>query len=515
MRAGRRAALVLTGVGLAGVAALGGLAYLAATRSDRLLAAAGRALGRELHIERAGVLVGGTIGVGLWGVRIADDPAFATGEPFVAARTVEMGVRLWPLLRGRLIVDRIVVDQPVVRLVRAADGRLNFDSLRAGARAGRRAQDDDAPAPAHPLAPPFQLALLSLRDGTIRFDDRESRRTLVLDEVTLDAGQPQMGAPMPVTVRARVAGADVRLDGIVSEGVLDLTTDRASYQGTVHADGGTLGPLPVGAADARIALRPPTVTLDTMQVAVLGGAITGRAQLQSGGEGDGFRAEIDGRDLALERLPVRGGRPRPAGRLTLHVALDGPAPGGDTFLPGLRGSGRFEVAEGKIANLRLGGALRDLLGPLLGAEKVERLRTRYPDVFAGDDLPFTAFSGSARLAAGRIRSEDFVLAGASYQAHGSGTLGLDGALDALVRLSASAALTDDLLGHSAARPALVDEQGRLTVPLRVGGTLEHPRVTPDPAFAGQVATALLGGTSLEDVAGTVLQKLLGGKKRRR
>src|SRR5262249_44076480 len=110
------------------------------------------------------------------------------------------------------------------------------------------------------------------------------------------------------------------------------------------------------------------------------------------------------------------------------------------------------------------------------------------------------------------RSDDLVLAATSWEARGEGTLGLEGDLDAGIRLAASPALTEDILGQSKARPVLVDTSGRLSIPLRVRGPVRHPRVTPEPEFAATVARGLLGG-GLGDVAGDVLQRFLGRHRR--
>src|SRR4029077_10038333 len=144
-----------------------------------------------------------------------------------------------------------------------------------------------------------------------------------------------------------------------------------------------------------------------------------------------------------------------------------------------------------LTGIPIGRTLRDALATVLGTAASERLRDRYPDLFEGDDLRFTKLSGSGRLAGGRVRSDDLALAAPSYEAHGVGTLGLDGNVDVTLRVAASSALTDDLVGHSRARGALVDARGQLTVPLRIEGPLRHPRVTPDPAFAASVARGLL------------------------
>jgi uncharacterized protein involved in outer membrane biogenesis len=413
-----------------------------------------------------------------------------------------------------VVVDRIVVDGPVVNLVRDAAGQMNVDTL------GHRGEK--APKPADAAGdgerggrPAIQLASLRLRHGTIRYRDRATGRAFALDDVGMDAREPQFGGPIPVSLRARLASDDLRLDDIESEGVLDLAGERPVYRGTLSAGPGALGALPLERIEATMRAAPPELTFEQATVAVLDGTVRGKGRLASSGDGAGLAAELDASGLDLARLPVRPDKPHPAGRLALQATLSGPAPGSPRFRAGLVGSGRFAVADGRIEDVPLGRTVRDILTPLLGADTAARLRDRYPDLFGGDDLRFTRLAGSGRLAGGRITSDDLVLAGASYQASGSGSFGLDATIDVALRLVASPALTDDLLGKSKARPVLVDANGQLAVPLRVRGPLHHPHVTPDPEFAATVARGLLGGTGLEDVAGGLLERFLGGKRERK
>jgi len=505
----RRAVLFAAAVVLSAAATLGGLAHVVVRRSDRLLATAGRRLGRELRAERLGVSLRGGLGVALSGVQIADDPTFGAAEPFLAARRLEMRLRLLPLLRRRLVVDHVVIDEPVVNLVRDRSGRLNVDSL--GPRAP--AAEIAGPEGAARRPPAFQLVTLRLRQGTVRYQDRAAGRMLQLLEVALDAREPRFGAPVPVSLRARLAGGDLRLENILAEGVLDLAAERPAYRGTLQAGPGTLGSLALTRLEARVQASPPVLGLEAVTLELLGGTVTGSVRLAGGGEAPELAVEFDGRGLDLARLPELPGRPHPAGTLALRGAFSGPAPGAPDFPSALAGSGRFEVTQGRAAGLALGRALLEVLGPVVGAETAARLRERYPDLFA-DDLRFTRLSGSGRLAGGRIHSEDLALEGASFAAHGRGSLELDGDLDVDLQVVASPALTDDLLGRSRARPVLVDARGQLAVPLRVRGPIRHPRVTPAPEFAATVARTLLAGTGLGEAAGNVLERLLGARHRR-
>src|SRR5207245_3524814 len=201
----RRVALGGAGAALVLVAARAALSYVASTHSDRLRAEVGKGLGRELGAERVGFTIRGGAGVTLAGVSIAEEPGLGAQDPFLTAREIELRLQLLPLLRRRLVVDSVLVEEPVVSLVRTESGAMNVDSL------GKRAAPSGAPAAggaAAAGAPAFQLASLRLRHGTLRYRDLSTGRTVELAQVAVDARQPQFEAPVPVAVRARLATAD-------------------------------------------------------------------------------------------------------------------------------------------------------------------------------------------------------------------------------------------------------------------------------------------------------------------
>ncbi len=423
-------------------------------------------------------------------------------------------MRVLPLFLRRLVFDDVLIEQPVVNLVREASGRLNVETL--GKPAGTVATSPpEAPTPGGTSArPAFQLGSLRLRHGTIRYVERATDRTMTLEDVAVDAREPRFGAPVPIAFRARLAGKDVRFDALSSEGVLDLASDPPGYEGTFTAGPGGVGPIAIARVAAKIRAKAPDVTLESATAELLGGTVAGDATFASAGANAGFHARVAGKALQLAQLPARQDRPHPAGALFFDGSFAGPPPGAPDMKTALTGTGSFRVADGRIAGAGFGKAILGALGPLIGAGMTDRLTTRYPDLFGSDDLRFTQLSGSGRLAGGRIASDDLVLASASYDAHGAGTLGLDGDVDMALRVSASPALTEDAVGRSKLRPVLVGGDGRLTIPLRVRGPLQHPHVTPDPEFAASVARGVLGGTGLEEAAGSLLERFLGGKKKR-
>src|ERR1019366_8934214 len=75
---------------------------------------------------------------------IADDPAYSRAA-FVQAKSLAIGVELWPLITARqLHVTGLSIDRPTITLIQAPNGDWNFSKL-GGARAARSTSPVPAP----------------------------------------------------------------------------------------------------------------------------------------------------------------------------------------------------------------------------------------------------------------------------------------------------------------------------------------------------------------------------------
>lgn len=173
----------------------------------QIQASLGKALGREVSI--------GKLHMALWSgsldadqIRIGEDPSFGT-QPFVTARSLGIGVKLWPLLLHReLQVTSLTLDQPVVRLVQNRKGDWNFAGLGSGPTA-------PATAPGNSNNPPAGLTVDRLRisDGRIELQRMAGDRK-VYDHVQLGADHVGTQAAFPFQLKADIAGGGtLALDG--------------------------------------------------------------------------------------------------------------------------------------------------------------------------------------------------------------------------------------------------------------------------------------------------------------
>ncbi|MEJ2520432.1 MAG: AsmA family protein, partial [Desulfuromonadales bacterium] len=65
-------------------------------------------------------------GIGLNDLKVYDKDG---SEVFVSTQRVQLDYQLLPLLGLKVVIDNVLVEQPKIRIVRAADGRFNFADL--------------------------------------------------------------------------------------------------------------------------------------------------------------------------------------------------------------------------------------------------------------------------------------------------------------------------------------------------------------------------------------------------
>ncbi|MGS1012473.1 AsmA family protein [Rhodanobacter sp. UC4452_H20] len=172
----------------------------------QIQASLGQALGREVTL--------GQLHVSIWSgsldadeIRIGDDPAFGD-KPFVSAKSLQLGVKLWPLLLHRQVqITSLTLDQPVVRLLQNRAGQWNFSHFGAGTATTPAASASSAPPPA------FSVDRLRIADGRIDLQ-RAAGDARSYRKVDLRADHVGLGAAFPFSMSADIAGGgSLKLDG--------------------------------------------------------------------------------------------------------------------------------------------------------------------------------------------------------------------------------------------------------------------------------------------------------------
>ncbi len=188
-----------------------------------------RALGREVKLGelKLSILSGSVTANDL---SIADDPAYSR-TPFVQAKSLAIGVEVWPLIASRqLHVTGLTIDGPAIALIQAPNGEWNFSKLGAS-RSAEPPKVHAEPAPAAKTDMDLSVKLVKITGGRFSVGTTVAHaRPLVLEDVKLEVHDFSSSSAFPFTFETKVAGGGtVKLDG--KAGPLDAVDVAASPLG--------------------------------------------------------------------------------------------------------------------------------------------------------------------------------------------------------------------------------------------------------------------------------------------
>lgn len=547
------------------VVAIGALLLVDVDRfRPQIQASLGKALGREVNV--------GHLHMALWSgaldaddIRIGEDPAFGT-RPFVAARSLSLGVELWPLLvRRELHVTSLTLEQPVVRLVQNRKGEWNFARLGGGVSTPARGGDTG-------MAAGLTVDRLRIDGGRIELERAAGERK-VYSQVQLHADRVGTQAAFPFELKAAIAGGGtLALDGTLGPwqagnavltpvdarlrmrdldlvgaglmargsgvgGVLDLDTHLLSARGTLDSDGRIDARKLQLVASGAPSGQPLRIDYRASYRLAAGTGRIGNASLHSGAARLAIAGGFDNRP-AVMRLDLRvTGRQQPVDDLQPLLPVFGVILPANSRLAGgtasmdlaVRGPLDALVIRGPVAldgtrlagyslGAKLGGALA-LAG--LSAPKdtvirhAEATLTIAPagidaDPASAQIAQLGSFTGKGRMAAdGRL---DFRMLVKLDQAVAGGGAAGQGGLAGLLGGSKTGRALGGVLGG-------MSKQG---VGVRVGGTASAPSFALDPRAAaglldagarGKAAPPASGSpASGQDVLNSLLQNALKPKQ---
>ncbi|GAB1723998.1 MAG: AsmA family protein [Nitrospira sp. CR1.1] len=254
------------------------------------------ALNRKVELQDIRLTIWPRIGARIGRFVVLDDPAFRTG-PFASLASLDVGVKLLPLLKGRVEVEEITLRDPVILVLKNSQGQLNISTI--GAKPTGPAAPSKPEAPEQPAGSPLQaLALfavdrVSIDGGTLTYRDESAAKPTeyTVSQLEFLLTSVHLGASPTVHLGATIL----------------------PYHLPVHLDG-TFGPL-VETLD----VKSFTFTLGLGKVAV---GLKGRAI------GGNLDATINALQIDTADLPVALPLTKPVQIKDLHLTLHAlyPAP---------------------------------------------------------------------------------------------------------------------------------------------------------------------------------------------
>jgi hypothetical protein len=304
-------------------------------------------------------------------------------EPMVSWQSAQLGARLLPLLRGRLVADRVILKGADVRLVRRADGSTNWQDL--------LREDPADPKAAQAGTTELRVDGITIENSRVSFVDETVPRRMAVTTLNLTTDGIAPGEPFTDTEVSGVlhmdgfapAGVPFRLAvprAVVTEdmGAVDVAQFSVVFGG-LEAEGavqGTLGGQPklAGQLETNVFdLRGLLTSAGVAAPKTTDAAALGKLQIAATWNFDAGAVGVDPFTLTLDDTRFsgsfrRGAGPDPTGEFTLrgdmldlarYIPPDDPA--SEPFvlptaaLKALRFRGSLELEQAKLGDIEMKG----------------------------------------------------------------------------------------------------------------------------------------------------------------
>ena len=506
---------------------------------------ASAALGREVTIGELKLAVFSG-GVSASDISIADDPGFSR-QPFVTAKSLDVGVDLMPLIFSRALnVNTLTLQEPEIHLVKTAGGKWNFSSLgnknAPATRKGRRKGEAEPPAASTPAATQeeFSIGKLEIESGRVSVT-QVSGKARTYEDVNITAKNISPTSIVPFTLSAKSPGeGKLKIEGragplnredasqtpleaaieiehmdLASTGFLDSSSGLAGvmdFKGNIKSDGKdakTSGNVKVDkmrlVKSGQPAKQPVNVDyaadydlLSKNGAITKGDILTGKTAAKLTGNFDGrgdvmqVHMKLHGNNMPISELqgllPAFGvvlpaGSALSGGTASADLSLDGP-------IDRLVTTGPINVANTKLTGFNLGEKMK-------GIAALAGLNT-------GSETVIQQLSSTLRVAPEGIQASNLNLILPQIGAvTGNGTVGANNGLN--FKMLAKLNNGGGLVGGLSQLTSLGQSKGQL--PFLIQGTTNNPIFLPDVANAmGQTITAPAKGV------GGIFGGIFGQKK---
>jgi len=353
---------------LLAVIAVAGLGFYLASRLNtpelerQVLAQAKATLGTEIQVQDMEVSL--LSGVTLEGIRIAN-PAPFPGD-LLTAEAFVLRYRLLPLLAGRVQVDRLALEKPVLALAMDAKGGLNYEKLGGAAAKGAPV----TPGPAAPMAAaPLRIVMKSLavENGSIVMNDQAKARLMAVEDIDFRSA-------------FEVASG-------VAQGAGQVAIGKANFADVLFVRG----------VRAPLSMSKQRVTLSPIRGDLAGGEVSGDLKVDLKG-GFRFSTDLGVKGASVKTLLEEAGSVAAlSGTLSSKAHFEGK--GG---LATMRGQGSADIASCRAENSRILALLAGALQvPELANPDFEACHVEFNQVGSRFATPVVKLTGDAVRLSGR------------------------------------------------------------------------------------------------------------------
>ncbi|HXP80870.1 MAG TPA: AsmA family protein [Verrucomicrobiae bacterium] len=388
--------------------------------------------GKKVEIERLALTFFPQITVRIYGFGVKSPPLFPPSYIVKVART-DAVLAFWPLLRRKVVIRSVVLEDSEINLVSDPDGPWNFENP----------------------------------------ETENSKNTFplgIIDKVVIHRGSMIVSNLLPSDAAGPIffEAHDIasELDNVNLAAIVNPTSPSLNGQGSWKAARLRFGAVETTNVNCSFRLESKEVFFTNFNADAYTGKTTGDFSVSLAKRTATFKADarMSGINMSQLLASFHETRGRMTGILEGDLKLAGEIEHTESPLAGMRGSGHLKVTNGQVPSLMLNSNLMKL--------------AHFNDLGPAKENPssFSSITTDLELANLRISSKAIDIDGYGVDVDGSGSVSVSGSDELSYQGVAAITTKQGFLTNMFGRlEGAKLEDGKLSFPFRIGGTIDTPK----------------------------------------
>ncbi|WP_457766516.1 AsmA family protein [Coxiella burnetii] len=414
------------------------------------------------------------LGVDLKQVELSNPVGFQ-GENLANIGEIKIKVRFWPLLMGRVELDKITLDKATINLIKNKNGKDNWAQWSHSAVTKNNSKNtaDNNKKMTAPVTE-LKIAGINVCNTTINLINQKSSSTTSLKKINLTTGPIGNAVNFPVSMQFTLASnqskntfnATLTADADLNFQQSNYRLSNIKFNGTLLRP--TLPPVPVNiVTNLTVNLNQQNISISPLNSKLTNMQLNGKIEINQLQTTPRLSIKLGTANTDLKELltTLRGTSPL-TGQLSFDTVLTTSGNSKEDFLSHLNGSGKFAVQNGTILGININEFLAQA-NALLTHRSAPRLKNSKTTAFSN-------LTGTYLVKNGILNNNDLKMNAAPITAKGLGAINL---VNNRINYTLTAAYT-----KSGAPP-------QFEVPILIHGTVNSPTIRPDfSALASKILT---------------------------
>lgn len=422
-----------------------------------------------------------TLGLTVNQVSLENPPGFQS-KNFAQINQIDFKLKLLPLIRRKIEISQIKLDQLSVNLEVNAQGRQNWDSLvpEPDISTSQTSTDTASDTSNWAMLGALNIAEISVTQGSISYLNQADNQKFSIDAINFSSKELQLDRTFPISLNFKVKGeqannqiaaGDISLRGQVRvDGEMLTSNDEVlqavTFKGRLQAEPIVLASLSIDSLNTDIDLQDSVLDLSPIQIALYQGHASGDLSIDLTKQVPTFALTqtIEG----IQTGPLLNdviGTARITGTSAMALELNAQGDSTDQILNSLGGNISFEVKDGTLEGIDIPYLVQWASAIFQGQNQPTEASTNQTD--------FGSLTGTATIQNGVISNQDLQLQSPHYLITGSGIIDLT-TQDLTFRLQTEILNLSDSNVIQQAQKALGG-----SIPIVIGGTFTNLVVQPD------------------------------------